>query len=201
MNPQGTTVVSTKLENIGTEYKNSPFFNSAKAGGSGGFFTLGLYAGIRGYYFSEPLFNPASGEVVGVIVVKVNMARLERNWLNNATPMLITDEYGVVIASSIPSWLFTTRSPLSEVQKQDIRNSSKYPMVSFPLLQTKVHKNTPYGQIVSLPKAGFKRVLEVTKVMPELNWTIYGEGDLTVAKKDVYQGVAISTLLWILLLS
>ena len=74
-------------------------------------------------------------------------------------------------------------------------------MVSFPLLQTKVHKNTPYGQIVSLPKAGFKRVLEVTKVMPELNWTIYGEGDLTVAKKDVYQGVAISTLLWILLLS
>ena len=201
MNAQGTTVVSTKLENIGTEYKNSPFFNSAKAGGSGGFFTLGLYSGIRGYYFSEPLFNPASSKVVGVIVVKVNMARLERNWLNKATPMLITDEYGVVIASSIPSWLFTTRSPLSEVQKQDIRNSSKYPMVSFPLLQTKVHKNTPYGQIVSLPKAGFKRVLEVTKVMPELNWTIYGEGDLTVAKKDVYQGVAISTLLWILLLS
>ena len=201
MDAQGTTVASTKLDNIGTAYKHSPFFSAARAGGSGGFFTLGLYAGIRGYYFSEPLFKPGSDEVVGVIVVKVNMARLEGNWLNKATPMLITDEYGVVIASSTPSWLFTTRSPLTEAQIQLIQASSKYPMVSFPLLQTKVHKNTPYGQIISLPKAGFKRVLEVTKVMPELKWTIYGVGDLTAAKQEVYQGVAISTLLWILLLS
>ena len=201
MNSTGTTVDSTNLDNVGNRYENSPFYSSAKAGGSGGFFTLGLYAGIRGYYFSEPLFEPETGEVVGVIVVKVNMARLERNWLNKATPMLITDEYGVVIASSIPSWLFLTRSPLTDIQKQAIRARSKYPMVSFPLLQTQVHKNTPYGQIISLPKAGFKRVLEVTKGMPELNWTIYGQGDLVAAKKSVFQGVAISSLVWALLLS
>ncbi len=201
MDATGTTIASTKLENIGNRYQHSPFYSSARAGGSGGFFTLGLHAGIRGYYFSEPLFEPDTDEVVGIIVVKVNMARLERNWLNKATPMLITDEYGVVIVSSTPSWLFTTRSPLTEVQKHHIRATSKYPMVSFPLLQTKVHKNTPYGQVVSLPKAGFKRVLEVTKSIPALNWTIYGQGDLGAAKRSVYQGAAISTLLWALLLS
>ncbi len=136
-----------------------------------GFFTLGLHAGIRGYYFSEPLFEADTDEVAGVIVVKVNMARLERGWLNRATPMLITDEYGAVIASSIPSWLFTNRSPLTEQQKQNIRASSKYPLVPFPLLQTQVHENTPLGQIVSLPKAGFKRMLEVTTSIPALDWT------------------------------
>ena len=201
MDPTGITIASTKLDNIGDRYQHSPFFSAARAGESGGFFTLGLHAGIRGYYFSEPLFQPDTDEVAGVIVVKVNMARLERGWLNRATPMLITDEYGVVIASSIPTWLFTTRSPLTNRQKQNIRASSKYPMVSFPLLQTQVHKVTPYGQIVSLPKAGFKRVLEVTKSIPALNWTIYGQGNLTAAKQGAYQGVAISSLLLALLLT
>ena len=201
MDPTGITIASTKLDNIGDRYQHSPFFSAARAGESGGFFTLGLHAGIRGYYFSEPLFQPDTDEVAGVIVVKVNMARLERGWLNRATPMLITDEYGVVIASSIPTWLFTTRSPLTNRQKQNIRDSSKYPMVSFPLLQTQVHKVTPYGQIVSLPKAGFKRVLEVTKSIPALNWTIYGQGNLTAAKQGAYQGVAISSLLLALLLT
>ena len=197
----GTTIASTKPENIGDRYEHSPFYSKARAGGSGGFFTLGLHAGIRGYYFSEPLFKSNTDQVAGVIVVKVNMARLERGWLNRTTPMLITDEYGVVIASSIPSWLFTTRSPLTEQQKQHIRASSKYPLVSFPLLQTQVHKTTPFGQIVSLPKAGFKRVLEVTKSIPALDWTIYGEGDLAKAQQSAYQGVAISSLLWALLLT
>ena len=201
MDATGTTIASTNPENVGNRYQHSPFYNSARAGESGGFFTLGLYAGIRGYYFSEPLFEPDTDEVAGVIVVKVNMARLERGWLNRATPMLITDEYGVVFASSIPSWLFTTRSSLTDLQKQQIRASSKYPMVSFPLLQTQVHENTPYGQIVSLPKAGFKHVLEVTKAIPALNWTIYGQGNLAAAKQSVYQGVAFASLVWALLLS
>lgn len=201
INAKGTTIASTKLNNIGNRYLHSPFYNTARAGGSGGFFTLGLHAGIRGYYFSEPLFDPDTDEVVGVIVVKVNMARLERGWLNKATPMLITDEYGVVIASSTPSWLFTARAPLTAFQKQQIRASSKYPTVSFPVLQTQLHKSTPYGQIVSLPKPGFKRVLEVTQTIADLNWTIYGHGNLIAAKQSVYQGVAISSLLWALLLS
>ncbi|HCH33813.1 MAG TPA: hypothetical protein DE045_12790, partial [Oceanospirillaceae bacterium] len=201
INAQGTTIASTKTSNIGIGYRHSPFFIAAKAGRSGGFFTLGLHAGIRGYYFSEPLFNPSTDAVVGVIVVKVNMARLERGWLNKATPMLITDNYGVIIASSTPSWLFTSLSPLSADNKQQIRHSRKYPMVSFPLLQTTIHKQVEGGQVVSLPRAGFKKVLEVSKLMPNLGWTIYGHGNLSAAKQSVYQGVAISSLLWALLLT
>ncbi|HIG36788.1 MAG TPA: sensor histidine kinase [Oceanospirillaceae bacterium] len=201
VDPQGTTIASTKTSNIGIGYRHSPFFIAAKAGNSGGFFTLGLHAGIRGYYFSEPLFDPTTDEVAGVIVVKVNMARLERGWLNKATPMLITDNYGVIIASSTPSWLFTSLSPLSAENKQQIRHSRKYPMVSFPLLQTTTHKQIEGGQVVSLPRAGFKKVLEVNKFMPNLGWTIYGHGNLAAAKQSVQQGVAISSLLWVLLLS
>jgi two-component system C4-dicarboxylate transport sensor histidine kinase DctB len=201
MDAQGITIASTKNDNIGNSYRHSPIFSIAKAGTSGGFFTLGLHAGIRGYYFSEPLFEPSTDDVVGVIVVKVNMARLERGWLNKATPMLITDEYGVVIASSTPSWLFTTRSPLSAAQKQQISSSRKYPMVSFPLLPTVIHEDIEGGQVVGLPKAGFKQVLQVSKAMPELGWTIYGHGNLANAKQEVYLGVAISSLLCALLLS
>jgi|GEM_PF-4432553 len=39
---------STKNDNIGNSYRHSPIFSIAKAGTSGGFFTLGLHAGIRG---------------------------------------------------------------------------------------------------------------------------------------------------------
>lgn len=197
----GDTLASTEVDNRGLNYAHTPYFKAAKTGTSGGFFTLGVNAGIRGYYFSEPLFDTNTDDVIGVVVVKVNMSRLERGWLNRGTPMMITDEYGVVIAASVPSWLFTTRARLNDDAKAAIQATSKYPTTSFPLLQTKVMAEIDGARIVSLPKTGFAQVMEVNMPLPQVGWQLYGHADLQQLDFAIQRNTAISLLLFILTLS
>ena len=175
---QGQTLASTTLDNQGLNYAHTPYFQAAQKGDSGGFFTLGFNAGIRGYYFSEPIFDTNTDDVIGVVVVKVNMARLERGWPNKRTPMMITDEYGVVIASSVPGWLFTSRQTLDDKARQAIKDTSKYPSTSFPKLPSQVIEELDSARIISLPKPGYIRVLEVNLPLPQVGWQLYGHGDL-----------------------
>jgi two-component system C4-dicarboxylate transport sensor histidine kinase DctB len=197
----GQTLVSTNTDNEGINYAHTPFFQDAAQGNSGGFFTMGVNAGIRGYYFSESLIDLSSGEVMGVIVVKVNMARLERGWLNKFTPMMITDESQIVIAASTASWLFTSRQRLTDAQKQRIKLTRKYPTTSFPILPIEVIRNIEGAAIVKLPKIGYERVLETSYFLPDLAWTLYAHGDLKQLDLTIRRNTGISVLLFILVLS
>mgnify|MGYP001024979812 FL=1 len=197
----GQTLVSTNIDNEGLNYSHTPFFQDAMQGRSGGFFTMGVNAGIRGYYFSESLSDPSSGDVIGVIVVKVNMARLERSWLHRFTPMMVTDEYQIVIASSTASWLFTSRQRLTDTQKQRIKLTHKYPTTSFPILPIEVIRNIEGADIVKLPKLGYERVLETSYFLPDLAWTLYAHGDLKQCDLAIQRNTGISALLFILVLS
>ncbi len=201
LDTSGTTLASTATDNQGLNYAHTPYFRAAKNGTSGGFFTLGVNAGIRGYYFSEPLFDTNTDDVIGVVVVKVNMSRLERGWLNRGTPMMITDEYGVVIAASVPSWLFTTRSRLNQQAKEAIKATSKYPTTSFPALQTKLIADIEGARLVSLPKSGFAEVMEVNLPLPQVGWQLYGHADLQQLNHAIQRNTAIAVLLFILTLS
>jgi two-component system C4-dicarboxylate transport sensor histidine kinase DctB len=197
----GQTLVSTNIDNEGLNYAHTPFFQDASQGNSGGFFTMGVNAGIRGYYFSESLSDRNSGDVIGVIVIKVNMARLERGWLNKFTPMMITDDNEIVIAASTPSWLFTSRQRLTDAQKQRIKLTRKYPTTSFPILPIEVIRNIEGADIVKLPKLGYERVLEASYFLPDLAWTLYAHGDLKQLDLTIRRNTGISALLFILVLS
>ena len=197
----GSTLASTEFANQNINYAHTPYFQAASAGISGGFFPLGVNAGIRGYYFSEPIFDTKTDDVLGVIVVKVNMSRLERGWLNKRTPMMMTDEYGVVIASSVPSWLFTSRQRLDVAAKLAIKSTSKYPTTSFPELQIKLLKQRHSAQIISLPRPDYNRVLEVSLPLPQLGWQLYGHGDLTSLDFTIQRNTALSVLVFILTVS
>jgi len=197
----GSTLASTEFANQGINYAHTPYFQAASTGISGGFFTLGINAGIRGYYFSEPIFDTKTNDVLGVIVVKVNMSRLERGWLNKRTPMMMTDEYGVVIASSVPSWLFTSRQRLDADAKQAIKSTSKYPTTSFPELNINLLKQRDNAQIISLPKPDYNRVLEVSLPLPQLGWQLYGHADLKGLDFTIQRNTALSVLVFILTIS
>ena len=197
----GETLVSTNIDNEGLNYAHTPFFQDAMQGNSGGFFTMGVNAGIRGYYFSESLSDRSSGNVIGVIVVKVNMARLERGWLHKFTPMMITDDNEIVIAASTASWLFTSRQRLTDAQKQRIKLTRKYPTTSFPILPIEVIRNIEGADIVKLPKLGYERVLETSYFLPDLAWTLYAHGDLKQLDLTIRRNTGISVLLFILVLS
>lgn len=133
----GTTIAAsnwlTPTSFIGNNFAFRPYFQNAKDGLRGRYFALGSTSGKRGYYFSYPVIYAA--EVIGVIVVKMDMSSIEKDWMGKEQLFLVTDSNDVVFISSEKRWLFHSLSPLSDEVKQRLLNSRRYldrPINSLP---------------------------------------------------------------------
>lgn len=109
---------------VGEDLSYRPYFVEAAAGRPGRFFGVGTTRGEPGYYLSSPLTE--NGTTVGVAVVKVSLEQLEQSWATVEAPVLVTDENGVVILASVPSWKFTTIRPLDEDTRRQFERALHY---------------------------------------------------------------------------
>lgn len=92
--------------------------------GSGRFFGIGTTRGEPGLYLSSAL--AAGGRTLGVAVVKVSLEQLEKSWSTVEAPVLVADENGVVILSSVADWKFTTLRPLDDATRAAFDRSQQY---------------------------------------------------------------------------
>ena len=97
---------------VGEDLSFRPYFRDAKESGNGRFFGIGTTRGEAGYYLSSALSD--KGRLLGVAVIKVSLEQLEQSWTTVEAPVLVSDENGVVILSSVPHWKFTTLRPLDD---------------------------------------------------------------------------------------
>ncbi|MBP2315716.1 sensor histidine kinase [Azospirillum soli] len=114
---------------MGEDLSYRPYFIEAANGRPGRFFGVGTTRGEPGYYLSSPLTDngeTVGGETVGVAVVKVSLEQLEQSWTTVEAPVLVTDENGVVILASVPSWKFTTIRPLDEGTRRQFERTLQY---------------------------------------------------------------------------
>ena len=109
---------------IGRNFSFRPYFTDAMKGQSGRYFALGSTTNKRGYYFSHPMHR--NGEIIGVVVVKIDLDQIEERWNNPATEVMMSDEDGVIVISTEPDWMFKTLSPLSDEQMKRIAESLRY---------------------------------------------------------------------------
>ena len=109
---------------VGEDLSYRPYFVEAAEGRPGRLFGVGTTRGEPGYYLSSPLTE--DGRIVGVAVVKVSLEQLEQSWATVEAPVLVTDENGVVILASVPSWKFTTLHPLDEATQRQFERTLQY---------------------------------------------------------------------------
>ncbi|WP_370676006.1 ATP-binding protein [Pleomorphomonas sp. PLEO] len=109
---------------IGEDLSYRPYFHDAMVKRTGRFFGIGTTRGEPGYYLSSPIF--VDDHSVGVAVVKVSLEQLEQSWSTVEAPVLVTDENGVVILASVPSWKFTTLVPLTQERRGELAQSLHY---------------------------------------------------------------------------
>jgi two-component system C4-dicarboxylate transport sensor histidine kinase DctB len=109
---------------IGEDLSYRPYFHDAMEGRTGRFFGIGTTRGQPGYYLSSPIL--VDGHPKGVAVVKVSLEQLESSWSTVEAPVLVTDENGVVILASVPSWKFTTLRPLDAAKRGELARSLHY---------------------------------------------------------------------------
>jgi two-component system, sensor histidine kinase AauS len=90
---------------------------------------------------------------------------LERSWSTVEAPVLVSDENGVVILASIPSWKFTTLRHLNEQARQHFENTLQYnarPLPPFGLVP--VRQVGPGAELVRLARStgGLETVFPVS---------------------------------------
>ncbi len=118
----GRTIASSnwrKAESFeGRNYGFRPYFREALAGREGRLFAIGVTTGRAGYFFARPVYSrPASARrsdntVLGVVVVKVELQQLQKEWEEGGETVFVTSEDGVIILSSNPRWTYKTTRPL-----------------------------------------------------------------------------------------
>ncbi|MCK6411529.1 MAG: ATP-binding protein [Azonexus sp.] len=109
---------------VGEDLSFRPYFRDALANGNGRFFGIGTTRGEPGYYLSSAL--AADGEILGVAVIKVGLESLEKSWSTVEAPVLVGDENGVVILSSVADWKFTTLRPLDDETRKAFDHTQQY---------------------------------------------------------------------------
>ncbi|TGS34048.1 two-component sensor histidine kinase, partial [Mesorhizobium sp. M8A.F.Ca.ET.182.01.1.1] len=73
---------------------------------------------------------------LGVVVVKMEFDQLEADWHEANRPAYVSDEHGVVLITSVPSWRFMTTAPLAGATLAEIRDSQQFgdaPLVPLPI--------------------------------------------------------------------
>ena len=109
---------------VGEDLSFRPYFRDAMESGNGRFFGIGTTRSEPGYYLSSSL--AAEGRTLGVAIVKVSLEQLEKSWSTVEAPVLVADENGVVILSSVTDWKFTTLRPLDQTTRSAFDRTLQY---------------------------------------------------------------------------
>lgn len=141
MDVEGTAIAASNwsLERsfVGKNYAFRPYFKEAMAGKAGRYFALGTVSKRRGYYFSYPIYKQQ--DIVGVVVVKIDLNEIESDWTDPDLDILVTDEDGVIFISTRKDWKFRTLKPLAQNDIQRIAESLRYgnhELVSLDIVKT-----------------------------------------------------------------
>jgi two-component system C4-dicarboxylate transport sensor histidine kinase DctB len=129
MAPDGNTLAASNWNDedsfVDRNFAFRPYFREAMAGGLGRFFGLGTTSGKRGYYFGAAVRDGA--EILGVLVVKVELDHTETLWGSTPEQLMVTDNLGVVILTSRPEWRFRASRALDAGDREQIASDRPYP--------------------------------------------------------------------------
>jgi two-component system C4-dicarboxylate transport sensor histidine kinase DctB len=109
LDAEGRAVAATDRNRLGTQHKPQPYFVDAQRARETVFTAWRREAGGFGFSFSRAITS--EGRPIGVIVVEVDMLKLERAWAGFADAVAVIDSEGYVLLATDPRW---RGAPLAE---------------------------------------------------------------------------------------
>jgi len=126
---RGTAVAASNWRdpgsNVGEHYGFRPYVRQALAEGQGRFYGIGVTTGVPGYFLSE-LVRGDDGQALGVVVIKIQLSALEREWLRVDGTVLVSDRHGVVFLASRDDWRYRTLQPLDAAALRELEATRQY---------------------------------------------------------------------------
>jgi two-component system C4-dicarboxylate transport sensor histidine kinase DctB len=156
-----------------------PYFTQAKNGFFGRYYALGTTSGLRGYYYAAPI--TVDNDVKGVIVIKINIQDLEKEWLRAARGgnfvYLVIDGNGIIFFSSEPDWILHALHPLTADQLRELAQNQQYAGTTIGQLDATEARPTSFpsregSQLLDFEsiQEGRTRFLAQSKSMPVVGW-------------------------------
>ncbi|MEM8596091.1 MAG: ATP-binding protein [Pseudomonadota bacterium] len=118
---------------LGQNYGFRPYFQHAASGERSDYFAIGATTGRPGYFVAEPL-RSVTGDIVGVIAIKLDISELQASWQSRGEEVLATNADGIVVMASNPDWLYQTVTDLNSAQRASIAESRQFGAEDIPRL-------------------------------------------------------------------
>jgi len=160
--------------NVGVDYSFRPYVQQALAQGSGRFYGIGMTTGEAGYFLSQALHDDA-GQVSGIIVIKIALAALEREWLQTPDIVLASDAHDVVFLASRPQWRYRVLDPLDRRERVELEQTRQYAgQVLLPLRARLGQIAGPGGRLAHVDEPALPgAVLWQTLDVPQTGWRLH----------------------------
>lgn len=176
---QGLTIAAsnwnTSQSFVGNNYHFRPYFRDAMAGGIGRFYAIGSTSNQPGYYIASAVRD--GDEVQGVVVVKVDLLRLQSASAKGIASMVV-DEFGVIFLTSDPAMRYRPVAPLSPSAVAKLAANQVYPAQALVPLDPAVPTQSLPPQL-SLRDGHTVRT--ASQLIEPLHWRVVTFVDMTPA--------------------
>lgn len=159
---------------VGNNYGFRPYFRDALRDGAGRYFAVGVTTGVPGYFLSQAVTD-ADGRTLGVLVVKLELEEMQRDWAGQPGVLLVADSLDVVILATRPAWRFRTLRALPADSRERLVSARRYaeqplqPLPSEPLARLDAHTELRRVQ----GPDGTQRYLWQSLALPDERWTLH----------------------------
>lgn len=102
LDKDGRTVAATERSSLGKSLKQEPYFVDALRSRDTVFKVLRQETGQYNFYYSRRI--DTQNEVLGVILVEVDLRKYERAWAGISDAVMVTDSEGQIILATEPRW-------------------------------------------------------------------------------------------------
>jgi two-component system C4-dicarboxylate transport sensor histidine kinase DctB len=182
LDARGETLVASNWRDwssfVGNNYAFRPYFQDALRDEGARYFAVGVTTGIPGYFLSH-VVRDDSGELLGVLVVKLELEELQREWVGQPGVLLVADSYQVVILSNRPAWRFRALQPLDEQARAELVEVRKYAEQALQPLAQQLHRridaDAQWARVDG--PDGSRDYLWQRLAMPEEGWTLHLLGE------------------------
>lgn len=189
---------ASSSSNVGIDYTFRPYFQLAMQNDRGTFYGIGISTNLPGYFIAQALHDDA-GQRVGVIVIKIPLDTLEKEWASNDDTLLLSDANDIVFLSNKTAWDYRPLAPLASGAQAALANTRQYgnkllPPADFHSVQTLANG----GHLVHVGLPHLPRdVVWQSMPLPTQQWTLHLLRDAKPATTAVYRGALVTLGIWL----
>lgn len=173
--------------NVGRNYAFRPYFQRAMSTGVGTFYAIGVSTNVPGYFIARAIQDNA-GRRIGVVVVKITLREILREWSHDADIILLSDNHGIIFLSNRKSWMYRPLQKLDPRVSAHLKKTRQYTNHLRALAPVSTRRHVEgVGELVRVHAPGASRqMLERSLPLPAQGWTIHsltGMGPVSAAMR------------------